>query len=487
MKPWVKILILVAALAVCVAGCFIVVDIVKNNDDTPEIDTDTVIVGGFDNDIQSITYTYQGNTAEFKLVNYSWVNPADEEMPLRQEDLDDLAKLLRDGAKSVRMVDDTGSLVKSEGFGLDQPALSIRASDGTVAKTVYIGDFNSAFDAYYANIEGSAEVHLIAADIPEAFMKDIFALAVEAEAYPEISYEDVIRISLFDGADRREMAYSEGGSEELYSDYYTWFEQDASGEYNALRTSAMTVLCEELVSFDEIACVAYASDGETLAAYGLDKDFRGFKIGYIGEIDVENDVGVETQEAELELEVKFSRADGEGNCYMIWEGNPTVYRVSAEKADAVMGALTADLTPDEVCAISLDSVESFNVVYNGAEINVVRTQSTIAGTNGAEATVTNIFTANGMVVDATSVNNFYDGLLALTVEGRAEAGTWEDGAEPHMTVTFSRNTENFTEMTLYVYEYNVNFYRISFNGVDDMLVSIRDIDNMGDAILRTLK
>ena len=55
MKPWVKILILVAALAVCVAGCFIVVDIVKDNDDIPEIDTDTVIVGGFENDIQSIT------------------------------------------------------------------------------------------------------------------------------------------------------------------------------------------------------------------------------------------------------------------------------------------------------------------------------------------------------------------------------------------------------------------------------------------------
>lgn len=487
MKPWVKILILVAALAVCVAGCFIVVDIVKNSEEKPEEGTDTVTVGGFDSDVQSFSYTYQDSSAEFELVNYSWVNTADGDMPLKQEALDALAKIIRDGAKSVRLVDDTGSLVKSESFGLDDPAITVRASDGTVAKTLYIGNFNSAFDAYYANVEGSGEVHLISPEVPESFMMDIFALAVDAEPFPEISYEDVVRIRIFDGDASREMTYSEGGSEELYSDYYTWFEQTSSGEYTALRTSAMTVLSEETVSFDDIACVAYASDSETLAAYGLDGEPRGFEISYIGEIEVENAVGIETQEAELSLEVRISPADEEGNCYMTWSDNPTVYRVSSEKAEAVMGALEADLTPDEVCAISLDSVESFNVLYNGAEINVVKTQTSIAGAEGAEDAVTNIFTANGIVVDATSVNSFYDGLLALTVEDRAEEGSWDENAEPHMTVSFSRNTESFPEMTMYVYEYNVNFYRISFNGVDDMLVSIRNIDNMGDAILRTLK
>ena len=152
-----------------------------------------------------------------------------------------------------------------------------------------------------------------------------------------------------------------------------------------------------------------------------------------------------------------------------------------------MSAVSEDLSPDEVCAIGLDTVESFSVAYNGADINVVRTERTVASGNSSDTTVTNIFTANGIVVDATNVNTFYDGLLALTVEGRAEAGSWEEGAEPHMTISFVRNTENFSEMTLTVYEYNVNFYRISFNGEDDILVSIRDIDNMGDAILKTLR
>ncbi len=486
MKSWVKILILVLALAVALAGCFAVVKFVNKDGDEPDTPDEKVVVGGFDSELTGFTYTYGGVATEFDLVNYRWVNTADTEMPLRQEDLDDLAKLIRDGATSVRLVDDTGDLVSSADFGLESPELVIRAADGTVAKTLRIGAYNSAFSAYYANVEGEPEVHLIDAAIPDAFMKDIFALAVEAEAYPEIKYEDVIRIRLYDGETQREMEWSEGGSEELYSDYYTWFEKDGDGQYSALRTSAMTVLCESVVDFADIACVAYASDAETLAAYGLDKDYRGFDFTYKGKVDVENDVGVETQDAELELAVKLSRADEEGNCYMTWTDNPTVYRVSAEKADAVMNAITDDLTPDEVCAVALNTVESFVVNYNGAEVKVVKTERNVAGTDG-EDTITNVFTANGIVVDATNVNTFYDGLLALTVEGRAEEGTWEENMEPHMTVTLTRNTENFSEMTLVAYEYSVNFYRISFNGEDDILVSIRDIDNMGDAILKTLR
>lgn len=485
MKSWVKILILVAALALCVGACFFVIDYVKNSEDKPEDDTVTVTVGGFDSEVVKFSYAYEGTETEFELVNYSWQNTADREMPLKQESLDALAKIIRDGATSVRMVDDSGELVSSADFGLEAPELVITASNGMVSKTMKIGKYNSAFKGYYANVEGSAEVHLISADLPESFMADVFVLAVEAEAFPEIAYDDVIRIHLFDGEAEREMAWSEGGSEELYSNYYTWFEENEDGTFDALRTTAMTVLCESIVGFSDITCIDYAP--ESLEAYGLDKDYRGFDITYIGEIEVENEVGIETQEGELELEVRFSKADADGKCYMTWSGNTSVYSVSAESADAVMNALTEDLSPDEVCAISLDTVESFNVAYNGAEINVVRTERSVAsGTNDGN-TVTNIFTANGIVVDSTNVNTFYDGLLALTVEGRAEAGSWEDGAEPHMTVTFIRNTETFSEMTLTVYEYSVNFYRISFNGEDDILVSIRDIDNMGDAILKTLR
>ena len=485
MKSWVKILILVAALALCIGACFFVIDYVKNSEDDPEDETVTVTVGGFDSEIVKFSYSYDGATTEFELVNYSWENTADREMPLKQDSLDALAKIIRNGATSVRMVDDTGDLVKSADFGLEAPEVVITASDGMVSKTMNIGKYNSAFKGYYANIEGSPEVHLINSDIPESFMADVFVLAVEAETFPEIAYDDVVRIHLFDGENEREMAWSEGGSEELYSDYYTWFEETESGVFTALRTTAMTVLCESVVNFKSATCVDYAP--EDLAAYGLDKDYRGYDITYIGEIDVENEFGYETQESELELEVRFSKPDDEGNCYMMWSDSGSVYSVSAENADAVMNALTEDLSPDEVCAISLSTVESFNVTYNGAEINVVKTERSVASGTSADSTVTNIFTANGIVVDSTSVNTFYDGLLALRVEGRAEEGSWEEGAEPHMTVVFDRNTETFSEMTLTVYEYNVNFYRISFNGEDDILVSIRDIDNMGDAILKTLR
>ncbi|MDD6263007.1 MAG: DUF4340 domain-containing protein [Clostridiales bacterium] len=485
MKPWVKLVILAAALAVCIGACFLIVDLANNTEEQHD-DPETAVIGKYGSDIVNFTYVYGGVSTEFRLVNYSWVNSSDEDMPLRQDDLDSLAKLIRDGASSVRLVDDSGSLVDSEDFGLSSPALTITASDGSVSQTMYIGAYNSAFSAYYARMEGSGEVYLIDESIPKAFMKDVFELAVSAESYPEYGYQDITRIRLFDGDLEREMTWSEGGSPKLYTDYYTWFEQNASGEYDALRTSAMTVLCENLTAFGDIVCVDYAPDRAALEAYGLAGSERGFDITYIGEVDVENDVGIETQEAEIELEAVFSEADENGVCFMMWTGNDMVYRVSAETADAVLSYVSADLTPDEVCAIQLESVESLKVSYNGAEINVVRTEKSITDANG-DTTVTNVFTANGAVVDSTNVNTFYDGLLALKVEGRADAGSWQENMTPYMTVEFSRNTESFSRMTLFVYEYSVNFYRVSFNGEDDILVSIRDIDNMGDAILKTLK
>ena len=485
MKPWVKLVILAAALAVCIGACFLIVDLANNTEEEHD-DPETAVIGKYGSDIVSFTYVYGGVSTEFRLVNYSWVNSSDEDMPLRQDDLDSLAKLIRNGASSVRLVDDSGSLVASEDFGLSSPALTIRASDGSVSQTMYIGAYNSAFGAYYARMEGSGEVHLIDESIPKAFMKDVFELAVSAESYPEYGYQDITRIRLFDGAREREMMWSEEGSSKLYTDYYTWFEQNDSGEYDALRTSAMTVLCENLTAFDDIVCVDYAPDKAALEAYGLAGSARGFDITYIGEVEVENDVGIETQEAEIGLEVTFSEADENGVCFMMWTGNDAVYRVSAETADAVLGYVSADLTPDEVCAVQLESVEAFKVSYNGADINIVRTEKTITDANG-ETTATNVFTANGAVVDGTNVNAFYDGLLALKVEGRADEGSWQENMTPYMKVEFSRNTESFRQMTLCVYEYSVNFYRVSFNGEDDILVSIRDIDNMGEAILKTLK
>ena len=155
MKPWVKVLILVAALAVCIAACFIVVDVVKNSEDKPEEETETVLVGGFESDVVGFTYSYNGASTEFELVNYSWQNTADREMPLRQDDLDDLAIIIREGAVSVRLVDDTGDLVNSENFGLASPVLSVKANDGVNEKVINFGSYNSAFSAYYANVEGS--------------------------------------------------------------------------------------------------------------------------------------------------------------------------------------------------------------------------------------------------------------------------------------------------------------------------------------------
>ena len=485
MKPWLKILILVLALAAVVGACLLVVHLVNREPGEDPSHTDAAqTLAAYPGDLTWFSYTYQGTETRFELVNYNWVNASDRDMPLRQEALDEVAKLIKSGAVSVRLVDDTGELVSSETFGLAEPVLTVRASDGQTARTLYVGDLNKSFDAYYARVDGSDEVHLIDRAIPDALEKDVFALALDAPAYPGYKAEDIVRIRLFDGEARREMTYSEGGSKELYSDYYTWFEQTADGGYAALSTKAVNSLCEALAGLGDLPCAAYASSPEALERFGLSGEKRGFDVTYRGEIDVETEAGVETQEAELTLEVLAGAPDADGNCAVTWTGNDMIYLAPSEKIDAILSGLTADLSPDEVCAIPLESVESFLVTYGGEEINIVRSQREIMGSDG-QKTMANVFTSNERVVDSTNVMTFYDGLLALTVEGRAEEAPV--GETPIMTVVFRRNTETFREMTLNVYEYSVNFYRISFNGDETALVSIRDIDRMGEAILKTLK
>ena len=71
-------------------------------------------------------------------------------------------------------------------------------------------------------------------------------------------------------------------------------------------------------------------------------------------------------------------------------------------------------------------------------------------------------------------------LNGLKIDSVAQPGYVE--GELFLTVIFKTDRQGFETMRLEAYTYSTNFYRISFNGRHDMLVSLRDVENLADAI-----
>ena len=64
-------------------------------------------------------------------------------------------------------------------------------------------------------------------------------------------------------------------------------------------------------------------------------------------------------------------------------------------------------------------------------------------------------------------------------EGSAESAI---GTSPEISFTFHRNTEDFSEMTLEFVQYDNNFYLVSFNGEQRLLVNRNDVAGLSELI-----
>lgn len=95
------------------------------------------------------------------------------------------------------------------------------------------------------------------------------------------------------------------------------------------------------------------------------------------------------------------------------------------------------------------------------------------GSAGADSTT---YRVNGEDSDSTSVEDILTTIEDMSSEGEADGSP--QGEEFEISFTFHRNTSTFTEMTLGFTLYDNNFYLVSFDGEERLLVNRNDVANL---------
>lgn len=281
-------------------------------------------------DISEISFTNQYGTFSFTLTDGTWAYADDPDFPLDGSYLDTLAGTLSD-LKAVRAFPSPDALA---GYGLDQPAGTISAGNGSGEQvTIFIG--NTAGSGYYAKVDGEQTVYTISSALPDAMQYKLNDLAVIAPI-PAALEESLTQIEITQGETSvlltKETVTAEPPAEtdapaesaqpvesQAPVTEYHWYKGETSLDQNGILSSALSTLAG--MSFT--ACHDYKPDGAALAACGLDSPtvltVTAEGSGYTLEIGAASESGG-----------YYARLDGSGPIYLLGAGD-------AESLTALLG------------------------------------------------------------------------------------------------------------------------------------------------------
>ncbi len=130
-------------------------------------------------DITAFSYTLDGETLSFELVDDEWVYTDDTSIDLDEDAVEDMIDVVESfTAEDVVEADDYEDLAD---FGLDEPActVTVTTEDGTV--TFYAGDYNLVTYYYYLKRSDDDRIFLCESDLSASFTSTVEDLTAEEE------------------------------------------------------------------------------------------------------------------------------------------------------------------------------------------------------------------------------------------------------------------------------------------------------------------
>lgn len=299
MKRQKKLGILTAVLVVCIAGA---VMLSRMDFEEKMTGTETTIVDVDSTEITALSWKYE-DEVNFQYKDGEWKNTDDEEMPVNQELLGEIAENLSN-ITSDKRVEEADSLSM---YGLSEPAYSITI-EADKTYEISIGDETFTDGEVYISV-GDEYVYL-----------------TDAEFYKEDS------------------GY-------CYSDAYTYYLKDGE-EYKNLDNDNTKSTFTALTEFSWEECVDYHADDSEMKSYGLDDPDAEVTVSYTDE---------DGEEQEFIYELAFV----DESYYARIQDSRMVYRVSQEVYDTAENASYNELKPNEVILLDWDTVDSIDIESDG--------------------------------------------------------------------------------------------------------------------------
>lgn len=489
----VKMVLAVVVLGVCCgayAGVKTYVAHQEQKESEEDSEESTTVFTALTDNIKSLDFMVDDTETTFEKDDDSWVKKDETDFPVNQTTLDSAASAIA-SVDSDRVLEDVDDLSE---YGLDSPSNTIKIvtksdeEDGDdITTTLYVGDENSSTSQYYVRKDDDEKtVYLIDSSCVEPFTKSLNDYA-QMEDFPAISNTDTITKISVDGDNSYKLSKDEDTS--------TWSVKGSEDEEKA-DSATVSSLVSSFGSMAYSSLADYKCDDKS--KYGLDKPYATITVDYQEEVaddaeqDTESDESVnettdetseaedtdgeeaedetsensdsasdnedsseeETKMADKQLTILVGNETDDSSRYVMVNDSNEVYTMSTDTLSALTDKSEEDFWDMTVSYVSLNSLGSLKVNYQGSDykVNVSRETSTDDDGNDTE-TVT--YKLNGSDLDETTFTTFYNKLINMTVQKRL-TDKYEPDGDAELTATFTE--ENGDTQEVAYYSYDTNYY-----------------------------
>lgn len=493
----VKMILAVAVLAVCCgayAGVKTYVSHQEQKESEAESEENTSVFTASADDIKSLDFMVDDTETTFEKKDDSWVKKDDTDFPVNQSTLDSAASSVT-SVESDRVLEDVDDLAE---YGLDSPANTIKIvtksedEDGDdTTTTLYVGDENSSTSQYYVRKDDDEKtVYLVDSSCVEPFTKTLYDYA-QMEDFPAISSTDTITKISVDGDNSYELKKD--------ADTSVW-SVSANGEEDKADSATVSSLVSSFGSMAYNSMADYKCEDKS--KYGLDKPYSTITVDYQEEAETSDDnaetsdsetpdsaettdTSEDTQESASESEDSAEASDADdssdnedstdekktemvdkqltilvgneaddSNRYVMVNDSNEVYTMSEETLSALTDKTEEDFWDMTVSYVSVNSLASLKVNYQGTDYKVNASRETSTDEDGND-TETVTYKLDGADLDETTFTTFYNKLINMAAQKRLTEKYDPDG-DAELTVTFTEEDGDTLEVSYY--SYDTNYY-----------------------------
>jgi hypothetical protein len=455
----VKMILAVAVLAVCCgayAGVKTYVSHQEQKESEAESEENTSVFTASADDIKSLDFMVDDTETTFEKKDDSWVKKDDTDFPVNQSTLDSAASSVT-SVESDRVLEDVDDLAE---YGLDSPANTIKIvtksedEDGDdTTTTLYVGDENSSTSQYYVRKDDEKTVYLVDSSCVEPFTKTLYDYA-QMEDFPAISSTDTITKISVDGDNSYELKKD--------ADTSVW-SVSANGEEDKADSATVSSLVSSFGSMAYNSMADYKCEDKS--KYGLDKPYSTITVDYQEEAETSDD-NAETSDSETpdsaettemvdkQLTILVGNEADDSNRYVMVNDSNEVYTMSEETLSALTDKTEEDFWDMTVSYVSVNSLASLKVNYQGTDYKVNASRETSTDEDGND-TETVTYKLDGADLDETTFTTFYNKLINMAAQKRLTEKYDPDG-DAELTVTFTEEDGDTLEVSYY--SYDTNYY-----------------------------
>ncbi len=456
----VKMILAVAVLTVCCgayAGVKTYVSHQEQKESEAESEENTSVFTASADDIKSLDFMVDDTETTFEKKDDSWVKKDDTDFPVNQSTLDSVASSVT-SVESDRVLEDVDNLAE---YGLDSPANIIKivtkseGEDGDdTTTTLYVGDENSSTSQYYVRKDDDEKtVYLVDSSCVEPFTKTLYDYA-QMEDFPAISSTDTITKISVDGDNSYELKKD--------ADTSVW-SVSANGEEDKADSATVSSLVSSFGSMAYNSMADYKCEDKS--KYGLDKPYSTITVDYQEKVETSDD-NAETSDSETpdsaettemvdkQLAILVGNEADDSNRYVMVNDSNEVYTMSEETLSALTDKTEEDFWDMTVSYVSVNSLASLKVNYQGTDYKVNASRETSTDEDGND-TETVTYKLDGADLDETTFTTFYNKLINMAAQKRLTEKYDPDG-DAELTVTFTEEDGDTLEVSYY--SYDTNYY-----------------------------